>query len=114
MVYPIGRSNPLPSFVPTVNEECDVVRPYISCTSVCTWSRCLFLGMNEHGVASVKFSNLNDIISVRSIFAPLNTRCFDHDWRMGLSVGDLIDAQNDKLLWVLSTVADVIDNNGVK
>lgn len=70
--------------------------------------------MNEHGVASVKFSNLNDIISIKTIFAPLNSRCKDHDWRMGLKIGDLIDAQDNKLIWYLSTVVDVIDNNGIK
>lgn len=46
LAYPIGRENPLPGFVPTINEECDVVRPNLSCTTVCTWSRCLFLGVN--------------------------------------------------------------------
>ena len=114
MQYPIGKDNALVEFTPTLNEECDAVRPYISCTSVSTWSRCLFLGMNENGVATVKFSNLNDMISVRTLFAPLGSRCFDHDWRMGLNVGDLVDAQDDKLVWILSTVIEVIDNNGVK
>lgn len=44
--FPIGKENSLPRFVPELNEECDAVRPYLSCTSAITWTRCLFLGIN--------------------------------------------------------------------
>lgn len=54
------------------------------------------------------------MISIKTLLAPLNSRCFDHDWRMGLNVGDLVDAQDDRLVWCLSTVLMVIDNNGIK
>ena len=112
--FPIGRLHPLPKFVPTINEECDVLKPYVTCTAPCVWTRCLVLNSNEQGVTTIKFANQTEITSIRGLFAPLGSRCTDYEWRMALEVGDLMDAQDSKCIWYLSTVMEVREDSGVK
>jgi hypothetical protein len=92
--YPIGRDNPLERYFPEVNEECDVVKPYITTTSPCGWVRCLVLNITNNGVYTVKYANHSDVnvLKDKPHFAPLGSRCKDHEWRMNLKVGDNLDA----------------------
>ena len=41
--HPIGLNRPLSNYSPKIGEECDVVRPYITSTSFCGWTRCTVL-----------------------------------------------------------------------
>ena len=38
--YPLGKDRPLVQHFPKVGEECDVVKPYITSTGFCGWTRC--------------------------------------------------------------------------
>jgi len=46
------------------------------------------------------------LLKDRPIFAPLGTRCKDYDWRNGLKVNDMVDAQDSKNIWYYSTIVE--------
>jgi hypothetical protein len=114
--FPIGRSNPLPRYSPQVNEECDVVRPYIKITAPCNWVRCTVISIAPDNTYTIKFSNSAETTTPKDppFFAPLGTRCKDHDWRMQLQPGDVLDAQDSKAVWLFSTIVESTVENGVK
>ena len=41
--YPLGVNRPLSNYSPSIGEECDVVRPYITSNNICGWTRCKVL-----------------------------------------------------------------------
>jgi hypothetical protein len=106
--FPIGRANPLPRYHPQINEECDVVKPYITTTSPCTWVRCTVLSISNNGVYIIKYCNSIESTTLKEIpfFAPLGTRCKDYDWRMSLKPGNTLDAQDSKTIWHYSTIVE--------
>lgn len=114
--FPIGRANPLPRYSPQVNEECDVVKPYITTTSPCSWVRCTILSINSNNTYTIKFANAAESTTPKDppLFAPFGTRCKDHDWRMALKPGDTLDAQDNKYVWYYSTIAENTEENGVR
>lgn len=114
--FPIGRDNLLPRYQPALNEECDVVKPYVTMQSSCGWTRCTVVAINGIGQYTVKYANSNEPTLLRDQpwFAPLGSRCRDFDWRMNLKVGDVLDAQDSKTIWYFSTIAETLIENNCK
>lgn len=114
--FPLGRAHPLPRYQPQINEECDVVRPYITMISSCNWVRCTVLAINGNGHYIVRYGNSTEQTTLKDLpwFAPLGTRSKDYDWRIGLKVGDQLDAQDTKSIWYLSTIAEESVEAGCK
>lgn len=88
-----------------MGELCDVVRPYITSTSICGWTRCVVQEI-ENNRFTFKYVNCKAEVSQRERpwFAPLGTRMKDYDWRMSLEVGFPIDALHERV-WYSSTIA---------
>lgn len=76
--FPIGVSRPLERYEPAPGEECDVVRPYITSTSFCGWTRCTVLEVDA-GKYTLQYVNTAAPTVVRGEvwFAPLGTRTQD-------------------------------------
>jgi len=76
--------------------------------SSCNWVRCTVVSINASGQYTVRYCNTLEPTQLRDQpwFAPLGTRCKDYDWRVSLRVGDLLDAQDTKSIWYLSTIAE--------
>lgn len=114
LAFPIGRDRPLQQYRPAVGEVCDVVRPYITSTSICGWTRCIV-----REIANTKYtieylnSDAETATREKPWFALLGTRMKDFDWRMGLEIGAPIDAHVDRV-WYPSTVAEVGEEKGIK
>ena len=41
--YPLGKMRPLSNYAPVIDEECDVVKPYVTSINECGWVRCKVL-----------------------------------------------------------------------
>lgn len=41
--YPLGKDRPFEQYNPMEGEDCDTVKPYITSTSFCGWTRCTVL-----------------------------------------------------------------------
>ena len=106
--FPLGRNHPLPRYHPQLNEECDVVKPYLTMISSCNWVRCTVLSVNAIGQYTIRYGNSVEPTQTKDQpwFAPLGSRCKDYDWRMSLKVGDQLDAQDTKAVWYFSTIAE--------
>ena len=76
--YPIGLQRPLPKYCPAIGEECDVVRPYITSTSFCGWTRCTVLEIDGNKY-TLQYINTAIPTVVRGDlwFAPLKQRTQD-------------------------------------
>jgi hypothetical protein len=91
----------------------DVVKPYITSTSFCCWTRGILLS-KDNKKYTVKYENTDTPVSSNSLpwFDIAGSRTTDHDWRMNLNVGDHIDAYNK--FWYPSTVVESAIENGGK
>ena len=54
--FPIGKERALPNYTPEIGETCDVIKPYITSTSYCVWTRCTVLSY-ENGKYTVQYIN---------------------------------------------------------
>lgn len=114
LAYPIGKDHPLPQYSPAAGEECDVVRPYITSTSFCGWTRCTVLEVDNNKY-TLQYANTANpsILREKPWFAPLGSRTQDYDWRMGLDMGAHVEALLNRV-WYKATVSEVGMENGSK
>ena len=84
----------------------DVVRPYITSTSYCGWTRGILVE-RENKKYVIKYDNTESTVIYRDLpfFDKIGTRTQDYDWRMSLDIGAQIDAYNR--VWYPSTVVEV-------
>ena len=106
--FPIGVERPLANYTPEIGETCDVIKPYITSTSFCVWTRCAVLAY-ENGKYTVQYENTESPATIRENphFAPLGSRTPNHDWRTNLKIGTPIDALRNRV-WYKSTIAELI------
>lgn len=83
----------------------DVVKPYITSTSYCTWTRGILIS-KENKKYTVKYENTEVPSTVNSLpfFDLLGSRTLDYNWRMELEIGSHVDAFNR--VWYPSTVIE--------
>ncbi len=111
--HPLGFNRKLNYYEPEVGEEVDVVKPYITSTGYCAWTRGTLLS-KENKKYTVKYHNTESPSTTKDIpfFDKLGTRTQDYDWRNSLEFGSLIDGFNK--VWYPSTVVEVGYENGAK
>lgn len=92
-------------FEPEVGDRVDVVKPYITSTSFCSWTRAVLLA-KENKKYTVKYDNTEAPATYKDLpfFDQLGSRTEDYDWRMSLDIGSLVDAYNR--VWYPSTVVE--------
>ena len=111
--YPLGINRQLNWYEPEAAQSIDVVKPYISSTNYCGWSRGILLE-KESKKYVLKYDNTETTTTVKDLpfFDKLGERTKDHDWRMGLDIGSQVDAFNR--VWFASTVVELKVENGSK
>ena len=104
--FPLGQNRPLNWYEPEVDSNVDVVKPYITSTSFCCWTRGALIS-KEPKKYTVKYENTETIATYKDMpfFDKSGTRTPDFDWRMNLDIGSTIDAFNRA--WYPSTVVEI-------
>lgn len=111
--HPLGINRKLNYYEPEVGEEVDVVKPYITSTSYCAWTRGTLIA-REGKKYTVKYANTETpaVLSSQPFFDLLGSRTQDHSWRDSLEFGSLIDAYSK--FWYPATVVEVGIENGAR
>lgn len=96
-----------------MGEEVDVVKPYVTSTSYCAWTRGTLVARDGKKYI-LKYANTDATTTVLSqpLFDLLGSRTQDHDWRDSLEFGSLVDAFSR--YWYPATVVEVGVENGAK
>lgn len=110
---PLGLNRKLNYYQPEVGEEVDVVKPYVTSTSYCAWTRGRLLSIDNKKY-TVKYQNTEPLSVTKELpfFDLLGSRTPDNDWRNALEFGSLVDAYNK--VWYPATVVEVGVENGAK
>lgn len=111
--YPLGHNRALNWYEPEEGENIDVVKPYITSTSYCGWTRALLVEKaNKKYVLKYENTETPTICRELPFCDKLGARTPHHEWRMNLNVGDTLDAFCR--IWYAATVAEVAVENGAK
>ena len=86
--YPLGPNRLIDFMEPEVGQDVDVVKPYITSTGYCAWTRGTLIG-KEAKKYTVKYDNTETPSTVHSqpFFDVRGSRTPDHEWRMALETG---------------------------